>query len=172
MTAASALANTDLGEFEGSPVLGTAIEIPNAGGGLRDALGIEPRVLHKGQRVMVLLECEMVKPSFPPVKDSQGVTRVHTLKAIGATIVDGDVFTEALSAQAEKIRLANEAAQGIHGLPFDDALDDPHEAGDHASGLVQGCPRCESEKAAAAAEDESNVKPIGGRKAAKAKDGE
>lgn len=171
MTAASALANTDLGEFEGSPVLGTAIEIPNAGGGLRDALGIEPRVFHKGQRVMVLLECEMVKPSFPPVKDSQGVTRVHTLKAIGATIVDGDVFTEALSAQAEKIRLANEAAQGIHGLPFDDALDDAHDAGEHTS-LVKGCAKCESEKAAAAAEAESNVKPISGRRAAKAKDGE
>lgn len=143
-----------LGSFEGTPVAGTGIEIPSAAGGLRDALKIDPQVLHKGQRVMVLLDCEVGKIRHDPVKDSEEWNRVHILATNGATIVDGDVFDEALAAQAERIQRAKDNESGQQRT--DDALElvAAHDKGDHADGLMDGCPQCEAESDAIAAEDD------------------
>ncbi len=149
---AAALANVDLGEFEGAPVLGTAIDIPNAGGGLHEAMKIQPTVLRKGDRIKVLLDCEVVTIGFPPVKDTQGVTRTHRLKATGATIVDGQVFEDALAAQADQIQRARDAASGQTRLDDAQALLDEHAGGLHKD-LVDECPSCIEEQEAEAAGD-------------------
>lgn len=141
-----------LGSFEGTPVVGTGIEIPSAAGGLRDALKIDPQVLHKGQRVMVLLDCEVGKIRHDPVKDSDEWNRVHILATNGATIVDGDVFDEALAAQADRIARAKDAESGQQRT--DDAMElaAAHDKGEHADGLVEGCPQCDAEVDALASE--------------------
>lgn len=149
---AAALANVDLGEFEGAKILSVGVEIPGAAGGLRDAVKIDPAVFHKDQRVLVLLDTTVGKVRFDPVKDTSGVQRVHVLIPTGATIVDGDVFDKALADQREAIEKAKRAADGTANMDDALALQAEHDDGQHADGLREGCPSCEEEKAAIEAE--------------------
>lgn len=149
---AAALANVDLGEFEGSTVLSVGIEMPSAAGGFQDALKIDPVVLHKDQRVLVLLDCTVGKIRFDPVKDTNGWQRVHVLRTVGATIVDGDVYDQALADQREAIDKAKREASGAASIDDALALQAEHDDGQHASGLVDGCPDCTAEQETAAAE--------------------
>lgn len=146
---ASALNATGLGEFEGALILSTGIEIPNAAGGLRESLKIDPLIMHKDDERLVLLRTTVGKIRFDPIKDSEGVTRIHVLTTTEATIVEGDVFEQALKLQAEKIQLAREEAEGTQRLPFDEELAAIHEQGGHDGGLVTGCPGCDAEAEAA-----------------------
>jgi len=93
---------TDLGLFDKKPVLGTGIKITNAGDGLSKALQVEPQIMHHGETKFVVLECEVANVAFPPIKDTDGVTRMHTLRAGTATMVDEDLVRELLDAQEEK----------------------------------------------------------------------
>lgn len=142
--------DTNLGEFEGDPVLGTAIDIPNAGGGLHETMKTQPVILHRGQTVKVLLECEVKHVSHPGAKKDDGVIRTHRLSATNATIVDGEVFDKALAAQAEANQRRQDAERG-QGRIDDAALEAAHEAGDHTE-LVDGCPGCQAETDAETAE--------------------
>lgn len=110
----TAIPAKDLGAFEGRPVLGTAIKITNAGDGLSAAVAVDPAIHHHGDKVFVVLETEVANVAHPPVKDTNGVTRLHTLKTVAATIVDEDMVRDVLDAQ--KVRI--ERAAGIHTLPF------------------------------------------------------
>lgn len=141
----------DLGSFEGDEVLAVGIEIPSAAGGLREALAIDPIVMHRDEEVMVLLKCKVQKLRHEPVKDTQGWRRIHILETTDATIVDGTEFAEALDAQAERIQRHKDAASG-QGRIDDAALEAAHDAGDHDE-LVDGCPHCDAEKAAAESGD-------------------
>lgn len=128
--------------FEGSQVLGVGIEIPGAGGGLRESLTIEPVVFHKGDVVHVVLKCEVSKLRFDPVKDTDAVRRIHIMEVKDAAIVDAADVAEMLEAQAARI----EEARGIARLDFDGAeLKAEHDDGEHAEGLVEGCPDCDLE---------------------------
>ena len=148
---AAALANNDLGEFEGAKVLSVGIEIPSVAGGLREALKIDPQVMHRDDEVMVLLRCKVGKLRFDPVKDTQGVQRVHVLNTTEATIVDGDVFDQALVAQREAIDLAKRQASGEANMDDALALEAEHDDGFHGD-LVPGCPSCDAEVEAQEAE--------------------
>lgn len=141
--------------FEGSQVIGVGIELPGAGGGLREALTIDPVVFHKGDEFHVVLRCKTGKVRFDPVKDTDAVRRVHVGDVLDAAIVDADDVKEMLEAQALRI----EEARGIQRLEFDDdspeqaELRKAHEAGGHADDLVAGCPPCDEEAEAVEAED-------------------
>lgn len=143
---AAALANVDLGTQDGLPVIGVGVEIRNAAGGLQDALKTDPVIIHKGDRVLVLLDCEMIDLSFKSVKDNDAWRRNHILRANGATIVDGEAFQEALRVQAEKIEKAKREAAGTADMDDALALQAEHDDGQHASGLVDGCPACVEER--------------------------
>ena len=151
-----------LSPFEGLDVIEAGVEIPGAAGGLREAMAVDPQEMHKGERVHVVLECEVTKVRFDPVaKDypSGDQRRVHILAVEGATIVEGDaaeLVQERLDAQRERIQLAKEAEQGIQRIDLDslDDLEAEHDAGKHADGLVDECPSCEEERSLAAAEAE------------------
>lgn len=112
-------AGKGLGSFDGRDVLGTNVAITNAGDGLSKAMSVEPLELHLGETVYVVLECEVSKVRFDPVKDTQAVQRVHILKAGAATMVDGDLVADVLEEQERKI----EEAAGVHRLPL--GADDP-----------------------------------------------
>ncbi len=89
-----------LGSFDKKPVLATGIRITNAGDGLSKALQVDPKVMHHNEKIYVVLETEVTNVAFPPVKDTDGVQRLHTLRA-------------GLDAQEERIKGYSEPA-----LPF------------------------------------------------------
>lgn len=157
--------------FEGLPVVEAGIEIPGAAGGLREAMKIDPATFHKGEEAFVVLACRVGKVRFDPI-DADYLDgpqrRVHVFVVTNATMVNGDIVRAQLNDQAERIRLAKEAAQGVTRLPYTDdefVHAQAHAAGEHASGLVDPCPVCQTEKAAVEAEAEADAPtPITGRR--------
>lgn len=115
-----------LSSFEGEDVLSATVAVVNAGDGLSRALGVHPVELHRGDKVHVVLECEVDRIMFRGIKDTQALTRVHVLKAGSATLVNEDLVRQALDETTEAI----ERAEGIVRLPFgaeDDGAPDPEE---------------------------------------------
>lgn len=142
-----------LGEFEGDDVLGAAIEIRNIAGGLNKSMDIDPEVFHKGDEVTIVARCVVTAINHPGVPDTDGVKRVHVLKATEASRIDDALVAEVLDEQARRIEAAKikrEQEGGVYQLPA--ALAEAHEKGDHADGLVESCPACEAEQEAAASE--------------------
>lgn len=149
---------TILDPFEGQPVLSVGMEIPGAAGGLRESMKLDPVQLHKGQRVYVVMETTVDKIRFDPVKDSDGWKRVHVLAAEQGMIVDESLVREhldGLKARVAQREAAEDEAKRRESGEFtldEAALDAEHEQGQHAAELRDGCPQCDAEKAAAAAE--------------------
>jgi hypothetical protein len=106
---------TTLHDFEGRPVVAARVAITRAGDGLSEALAVEPEDLPLGQRVLVLLECEVTKVRYEEVLDTGTLRRVHTLSAGTATMVDDGFAGDLLDQQRIKI----EQAKGVHRLPVD-----------------------------------------------------
>jgi hypothetical protein len=77
--------------YEGRPVIMASITIPNAGGGLHEALGLDPVLLYTGDEVDVLLRCTAGKITHDPIvhkgEDTGNYNRVVTLHADKGTIV-------------------------------------------------------------------------------------
>lgn len=111
----------NLGSFENRPVLGTSIKITNAGDGLSAAMAVDPAIHHLDDEVYVVLKTQVSNIAHPPVKDTNGVTRLHTLRTVEATIVDEEMVADVLEAQ----RIRIEKAKGVLRLPLG-----PGEAGD------------------------------------------
>lgn len=101
--------------FEGRDVVGTRVAITNAGDGLSKAMTIEPRELHIGDTVFIVLEGEVTKVTHHRVKDTDVLNRVQVIRAGVATLVDQDLVKGVLDAQ----RLAIEKAAGIERLDFE-----------------------------------------------------
>lgn len=144
---ASALANPvgALTGFEGHDVLRAAIEIPNAAGGLREAMKFEPREFSHDEEVTLVLKCRVKKVRFDPIKDTEALARIHVLDAIEATFIEDETVEAALAEQRERIAEAKRLAAGTPD--FDDHVDQlvaEHEAGDHHD-LMDGCPTCAEE---------------------------
>lgn len=163
-----------LEDFEGKPVAEVGIEIPGAAGGLRDAMKIDPEQFRQGDQVYVVLHCDVTKIRFEPVdkEDPTGPQRrVHVFGVEGATMVDGDLVRTQLDEQADRILKAKEAERGISRLPYDDDGEHglAHARGEHAEGLVTGCPVCQHETDQLAAEEAgARPTPIGKRRTRKA----
>lgn len=120
--AARAKTQPALTPFDGRQVFATTVIITNAGDGLSDALEVDPEEYHHGDVVHVVLRCTVNKVRFDPVKDTEGLRRVHVFRAEEATVVDADLVEEHLSAQRDRIeadRVRREEEEGIHRLPFD-----------------------------------------------------
>lgn len=139
---------TKLAAFEGKETLSAGVEIRNAAGGLNEALNVDAAEWHQGDEVTVTLRCTVDKVRFDPIKDTGGNRRVHILTATSAAVIEDDLVAEILDEQAERIQRAKEAAEGVSRLPTEEELVRQHELGEHAEGLVEGCPSCD-EKAEA-----------------------
>lgn len=184
-TLEQALLNTELTPFEGKAVRQVGLEAPSAGGGLRESMRIDPVELHQGDMVVTIMEHRVAKVRFEPIdKDDPGgdQRRVHVLTTETAAIASGelvDLVRSQLAVQADKIKAARAAAKGYDRLPYADdeataALSAAHADGHHAE-LAPGCPECQAETDAKAAEvtdeqwEASGAKadaptPIAGRK--------
>lgn len=147
-TAAEAVAvRHNLTPFEGNEVWSAAIEIPGAAGGLREAMQFDPVELHYGQEVFVVLRCKVGKVRHQPIKNTAAMQRVHILTTDEATLIEGKAVTDALSAQAQRIAKAREAAEGIQRIP---GLDDD-TTGTSAASTAQEAPGDPQEPSEAAA---------------------
>ena len=117
------MTSTDLGEFEGRPILSTGFELPGASGGLNAALAVDGLILHHGDKTHLVLEVDTVKVRFDPIKDTEGVQRVQVLKVLMAAQIDADAVADAL----DKQRIRVEEAAGVTRIPYpdDDPADEP-----------------------------------------------
>lgn len=157
--AATAEPSVDLGYFEGLPVLGVGIEIPNAAGGLQDPLKVDPLILHGGDVAFATFELDTRKIRFDPQYNGDdeliGWTRVHVLKVANATFIDEELVRDQLDEMAERVaerkeadELAKERKKGIRRLNFSGPIGEAHARGEHTE-LVEGCGECDSEERAA-----------------------
>lgn len=137
-----------LPEFEGLPTIAVSLEVRGIDGGFNDGMTIDPVVLHKGDKVFLLVEGTVAGINHKPIEEANAWRRAHVVRVDAGTLV-GREFAEAhLDEQAKRI----EEAKGLARLPFGDELQEAHQAGDHAEGLVEGCPDCDHEAELAAKE--------------------
>lgn len=108
MAKQSRSSKSGLAKFEGQDVLASRIKVAKAGDGLSKALEVEPTEFHHGDRVFVVLETVVGNVEFPPLKDVDGLARLHRLDTTLATIVDGQLVAEML----DKQRVANAEHDG------------------------------------------------------------
>lgn len=155
---AKALTQPSLQPFEGRQVIGAAIEIPNAAGGLRDAMAIDPVELHHGEEGFLLFHYRTKKVRFDPIPKTDALTRVMVLDVDEGVFVDAEFAADHLAEQRQKITAAKEAAEaearrqkGEYTIE-EEALEAEHIDGQHAGELRDGCPECDKERAAEAAE--------------------
>jgi len=115
----------DLPEFEGLPVIATAIRVTRAGDGLSEALKLEPKELHHDQEVWLVLHGRVGRVSHDPVPKADGVLqRVHTIVADEAALVEQADVKELLERHREHVQTLKEQAAGVSRLPLgDDPLD-------------------------------------------------
>lgn len=111
-----------LSTFEGRDVSAATMRLTGAGDGLSKALGIRPAEYHVGDTVRIVVEGQVVRVAHDPVKDTDLLVRVHTVKADLAVIVDADVANELLDDQ--RVALAR-AERGE--IPGQMSLDDDDE---------------------------------------------
>lgn len=126
-----AAVTVDLGQFDERDVRSTTIAITNAGDGLSKAMKVDPMLMHLGEKVYVVLECEVAKVRFDPIeKNGADLQRVHVLRAGNATIVDGKLVKRELEDQIARIEKARDEETGAQrlGLGFDPL--DPDGKGD------------------------------------------
>lgn len=82
----------DLTPYEDRDVIQSSIRLTNAGDGLSQALAIAPAEYHVGQTVHVVIEAEVSRIAYEPVKDTDVLKRVHTLRAgLGTIVAEADV---------------------------------------------------------------------------------
>ncbi len=146
---------TELSSFDGRDVLNAAIAVTNAGDGLSAAMSVDPRELHVGEKVYLLIEAEVAKVRFEAIKDTEALSRVHVLRAGTATFMEPADALDAITTMADRVLKAKEAERGIARLPYEEGeLGLAHARGEHADGLAEGCPVCDTERDAALAEAE------------------
>jgi hypothetical protein len=117
----AALADTtDLGTFDGKPVLQCGTKLRNAGDGLSKAMKIAPMIIQQGDEVYLLTKGVCTEVEFVPIDkdDPKGPQkRVHVIRAGTQMLVDDDVAGAQIEAQETRIREAIEKAQGIEPMP-------------------------------------------------------
>lgn len=118
----------NLSDYRGHDVIGSTVSIRNTGDGLSKAMDVDPVELELGNIVHIVLECEVEKHRYEPIKDVEDALKlVNMLKAGRATIVDGDIVARYLDEQQRRI----DEASGVMQLPVDgDEGDDPAPLGD------------------------------------------
>jgi hypothetical protein len=110
----------ELTSYRGHPVTGSTVAIRNTGDGLSAALAVEPVELPLQGTVHVVLECEVEKHRYDPVKDTSDYILVNMLKAGRATLVDRDLVEKYLDDQQRRI----DEAKGEPQLDLDSETDD------------------------------------------------
>lgn len=154
-------AESILTPYRGQPVMAAGVAIPNAAGGLHEALKVDPIELEIGDTVYVVLECEVRPPSYDPLdKDNyRGPLKlVNRLHAVEGTFVDQELVKAHLDVQRQRIeeaksieerRRQEEAGQGE--LPLDEqpaGNGQPEQVGDVLDDVIGTAEEAETDAAA------------------------
>lgn len=108
--------------FEGQEVVAVGLIVTSLGDGLSDAVAVAPDELHHGQRIKLLVDAEVTKVRFDPVKDTNVLTRIHIAKASTAALVEESAVAAIMERHAA-------ALDEIRGTPqLDLAGGDPGDA--------------------------------------------
>lgn len=93
-----------LGEFEGHPILSSAVELPSLAGGLREAAEVQGgRIIPKDEEAFLLVKVKGNKTRFDPVKNTDGYQRVDIPAVEGLTFVEGAAFEKAIADHAAAV---------------------------------------------------------------------
>lgn len=125
-----------LSQFEGHDVLRSAIKIPNAGGGLRDALKVAPVKLEYGEEVLLVVRAKVRKVDHAPFeKDSDELVREHVLDAIDVALLQDDTDIKKAAVMLERnhdrVQKALDSMEGqlrLDETDDDDGLSDEDRA--------------------------------------------
>jgi hypothetical protein len=123
-----------IGEFEGCGVIKVGVEVRNAGGGLNDALDVDPVLLNIGDTAFVAMRVDVVAIDHKPVKGEEDkLMRVHVMRCTDATIIEADVVSEAVNAQRDRIQKERERREGTQRMFEGNGTgegDEPHDDDD------------------------------------------
>jgi hypothetical protein len=112
----------ELSEFEGLEVVEVGVEMPNAAGGLQEAMKFDPVEWHHGDQHFIVLRCQVKKVRFDPIEkdDFDGPQRrVHVLHVDQAAPIEAKHVQKQLSDYEDRIRKAKEEAEGVMSLDLD-----------------------------------------------------
>lgn len=112
-----------LSKFEEHEVIEVGVEMPNAAGGLQDAMKFEPVELEIADEGYVVLKYAVKKVRYEPIEkdDFEGpLRRVHVLHVNEAALIDGGHVEEQLAEQRERIQKAKDEATGQPSLLGED----------------------------------------------------
>ena len=112
-----------LTEFEGLPVEEVGVEMPNAAGGLQEAMKFDPVEWHHGDEHFIVLRCQVKKVRHDPIEkdDFAGPQRrVHILHVDSAAPIEAKHVQKTLNAYQERIQKKKEQAAGVERLPLGD----------------------------------------------------
>lgn len=151
-----------LSNYEGREVVEVVIVVKGTGDGLSAHMPFEPRELHHGERVQLLVDCEVTEVAYPPIKKGSGLLkRKQVLQATAATWAPEELALPILNAAAERLAEWERAQRdqvntGQQALEVDaeaQALVAAHDAEEHRAQVVDGCPSCRAEVLAVEHED-------------------
>lgn len=117
----------ELSEFEGKAVTEVGVEMPNAAGGLQQAMKFQPVEWHQDDEQFVVLRGTVTKIRHEPIDtDEPGgdQRRVHILKIAEAFPIDASHVADYVAERREEIRKAREEAEGVMSLDLDGEGDD------------------------------------------------
>lgn len=119
--------------FEGQDVVSVSLILTKLGDGLSDAVAIDASEYHHGDRIKVLVDAEVSKVRFDPIKDTDVLSRVHIAAADTAVIVD----PAAVEAILEKHRAALDELRGQPQIDFDGVPDEADGDDDWDDGALR-----------------------------------
>lgn len=115
-----------LSEFEGLDVTEVGVEIPNAAGGLQDAMKFDPVEWHQGDEHFIVLRGIVTKIRHEPVDrelpDGEQ-RRVHVLSVKEAFPIEAGAVSDYVTTQRERIKKLKDEAEGTPALPLDGVED-------------------------------------------------
>lgn len=123
----------DLTPFEGKQVAAVGVEMPNAAGGLQEAMKFDPIEWHHGDEGYIVLHYTTKKVRFDPMVQDQvePLRRVHVLHVTEAAPIDSEIVVEHLRKHRERVARAKDEAEGKQRIPGIDDTDEPQVAKVH-----------------------------------------
>lgn len=129
-----------LSDFEGVPVVAVGVEMPNAAGGLQEAMKFDPVEWHHGDTGFIVLKYTCAKVRFDPIERgaTEPLRRVHILHVDQAAPIDESVVAIHLQKHADRVKKAKEEAEGVQRIP---GVDEEGEGGDNVHSIGEAAAR-------------------------------
>lgn len=129
----------ELTEFEGKSVVAVGVEMPNAAGGLQDAMKFDPVEWHQGDEGYIVLRYRVNKVRFEPFArgETEPLRRVHVLYVDQAAPISEEIVGEYLKQEKERLEKAKEEAEGVQRLDLEGKNDDGDVVGFSRDELVE-----------------------------------